>query len=164
MTATPARSGAPEVEPAAALLELAHEARRARARREVGGIDYARAVRRALREPHVSQVQLAQLLHVSQPAISELSRREVPEPLAGFSGATPYEIAQRYAAGDIDREQLVEELIRFPYLPMPQTDGYDSLLVIPAGTVQDIVRAAEDGLLDDALYEQLVESIPPPAE
>jgi hypothetical protein len=79
-------------------------------------------------------------------------------------GATPYEIAQCYAAGEISRDQLVAELIRFPYLPTPRTNGYDSLLVIPPGTVQDIVWAAEDGLLDDALYAELVKSIPPPAE
>jgi hypothetical protein len=157
VTASPARSDVLEVEPEAALLALIQEARRARARREVGSIDYARAVRRALRDTRVSQVRLAQLLHVSQPTLSEMSRRDVQEPLAGFCGATPYEIAQRYAAGDIDRDQMLEELIRYPYLPTPHSDGYDSLLVFEPGMFEDVAQAARDGLIDDETYDDILE-------
>lgn len=157
MTASPARSDVPDVEPEAALLALTQQAQRARARREVGSIDYARAVRRALRDKRVSQVRLAQLLHVSQPTLSEMLRRDVQEPLEGFSGATPYEIAQRYAAGDITRDQLLDELTRYPYLPTPHTDGYDSLLMYEPGMFNDVTRAARDGLIDYEIHDHLAE-------
>lgn len=52
----------------------------------------------------------------------------------GFSGATPYGLCQRYAAGVIDRAQLVDELIRFPYVKGGETDGCDSLIVDEPGT------------------------------
>lgn len=62
---------------------------------------------------------VARALGVSQPAISRLlSQAEVRgvKPLPeGFSGASPYEIAERYAAGDIDREAMIRELSAWPY-------------------------------------------------
>ena len=75
----------------------------------------------------MTQVELARGLGLSQPTISDALKTaaRVPEPRPGFSGADPYEIAQRYAAGDLTREELVEELSPWEYRPGQPTDGYD---------------------------------------
>ncbi|MGP6175132.1 hypothetical protein [Corynebacterium sp. A21] len=78
-----------------------------------------------------------------------------PAPVEGFSGATPYEICQRYAAGFMNREQFVDELTRFPYIKGDKTDGYDSLMVDPAGTWAEVSTAVRRGLIGDDLYENV---------
>lgn len=69
--------------------------RRLRHRREVDRLDYLRTVR-ALASS-MRQEDLAKHLGVTQPAISATLRkaREVPDLPPGFSGASPYEIAER---------------------------------------------------------------------
>ncbi|MDR1441790.1 MAG: hypothetical protein LBJ02_05285 [Bifidobacteriaceae bacterium] len=77
---------------------------------------------------------------------------EVPMPLEGFSGATPKEICERYAAGEIDREQLIDELVRYPYVPRGKSDGYDSLLIDPPGSFAEVQEAGFRGLISSELY------------
>jgi transcriptional regulator with XRE-family HTH domain len=127
-------------------------ARRLRYRREVDRLDYLRTVR-ALAS-NMRQEDLAKHLGVTQPAISATLRkaREIPDLTPGFSGASPYEIAERYAAGQIDREQLIDELGRFPYAPTPRTDGYDWLTDDVANTTGDVGDALDDGLIDEDTY------------
>jgi hypothetical protein len=134
-------------------------ARQLRSRRAVDRLDYLRAVR-AL-SATIRQEDLARGLGVTQPAISSTVKkaREVEEVLAGFSGASPYEIAERYSAGQIDRAQLVVELGRFPYAPTPRTDGADWLTAQTAKTVGEVLDALHDGLIDPPLYEQIQDSI-----
>jgi hypothetical protein len=55
-------------------------------------------------------------------------------PLPGFSGATPKEICARYAAGLISRDQLIDELGRFPYQEADTTDGDDWLTAVNPGS------------------------------
>jgi hypothetical protein len=80
-------------------------------------------------------------------------------PLEGFSGATPKEICERYAAGEISREQLVDELVRFPYAPRGETDGYDSLLVDPPGSFAEVEEAGFSGLIGLDEYEQVFKAM-----
>lgn len=68
---------------------------------------------------------------------------------------TPYEICKRYAAGLIDRKNLINELARFPYVKGGQTDGYDSLIVNPIGTWSEVEDAARHGLIEDDVYEEV---------
>ena len=132
-------------------------ARRLRSRRAVDGLDYLRELRRL--SVAMSQTDLAQSLGVTQPTISAAlkSAAKVPDPLEGFSGASAYEIAQRYAAGEIDRDQLVDELTRWEYVPTPHTDGpYDDLLIIPDGTFEEVAQARRDGLIDGETYDEIL--------
>lgn len=76
-------------------------------------------------------------------------------PLKGFSDVTPYEICKRYADGFIDRNNLINELARFPYVKGGQTDGHDSLIVNPAGTWSEVEDAARHGLIDNDVYEEV---------
>lgn len=141
------------------IAEVPAEARAAvlaRRRKEIDELDYRRELRR-LDQHGYSQREIAKWLGIAQPSVLSALRTaaKVPMPLDGFSGATPYEICQRYAAGFIDRTQLVDELTRFPYVKGGQTDGYDSLIVDPPGTWSEVDDAARHGLIEDDLYEEV---------
>lgn len=128
----------------------------ARRRKEMDELDYRRALRR-LDQHGYSQREIAKWLGIAQPSVLSALRTaaKVPMPLHGFSGAAPYEICQRYAAGFIDRVTLVDELTRFPYVKGGQTDGYDSLIVDPVGTWSEVSDARRHGLIEDDVYEEV---------
>lgn len=141
------------------IAEVPAEARAAvlaRRRKEIDELDYRRELRR-LDQHGYSQREIARWLGIAQPSVLSALRTagKVPMPLDGFSGATPYEICQRYAAGFIDRAQLVDELTRFPYVKGGQTDGYDSLIVDPPGAWSEVDDAARRGLIEDDVYEEV---------
>jgi hypothetical protein len=119
-------------------------------------LDYLREVRRLL-DSGYDEAKLVQDLAVFQPA--DLDRiaaaREVPVLVGGFSGATPYEICERYSVGMLDRERLVDELVRFPYVARDQVDGYDDLVVNPPGTWADVERASGNDLIDIDIYSEV---------
>ncbi|AJW80075.1 hypothetical protein [Clavibacter michiganensis] len=119
-------------------------------------LDYLREVRRLL-DAGRSEEQLARELRVFKPQDLALLRaaREVSMPLEGFSSALPMEICERYAAGLLDRDRLVDELARYPYVPLDKTDGWDDLVVNPPGTWAEFMLAIDIGLVEDALYEEV---------
>lgn len=132
-------------------------ARRLRQRLSLDRLDYDREVVRLTAV--MSQSELARQLRVAQPTISEtLAKATKLAPIKpGFAGATPYEIAQRFAIGEITREQLIDQLARWEYAPQSRTDGYDSLLVDPPGTFEEVVKAANDGLIDGVTYDAILD-------
>jgi hypothetical protein len=123
-------------------------------------LDFLREVRRLL-DTGYDEKKLTQDLAVFQPA--DLDRiaaaREVPVLVEGFSGATPYEICERYSVGMLDRDRLVDELVRFPYVPRDQVDGYDDLVVNPPGTFKDVSTANMNGLIDIDTYGDVVDRL-----
>jgi len=143
----------------------AQAAVRARQRKEIAELDYRRELRRLSELGH-TQTQIAKWLRISQPSVLSALRTagKVPMPEEGFSGATPYEICQRYAGGLIDRAQLVDELTRFPYAEGGHTDGYDSLIVDPPGTWSEVSDARRHGLIEDDVYEEVFNRRHNPAE
>lgn len=74
---------------------------------------------------------------------------------------TPYELAQAYAAGDLSRAEIIDQLARYPYDPAPTTDGYDSLTVDAPGThtFNEVHRALRQRLLDPTVYEEILSVI-----
>lgn len=142
------------------LVELPEEARavvRARQNKELAELDYRRELIQ-LASSGISQTQISQWLGIAQPSVSSALRtaENVKMPLEGFSGATPYEICQRYAAGYLEREQLIDELVRFPYAETGTTDGYDSLIVDPPGTWSEVSAAILAGLITEDVYEEVL--------
>jgi hypothetical protein len=128
------------------------EVRRLRLCQRLDRNDEVRLTRRLVAQS--SQRDVARALGVAQPTISvELKRfahlAEVPE---GFSGASPYEIAERFAAGQITREQLIDQLGRWQYRPLPPVAETDDLMMDTAGTWLEVEQANTDGLIDDAAY------------
>ncbi|WP_422759345.1 hypothetical protein [Paenarthrobacter sp. C1] len=140
-------------------------ARRARARRELGGLDYIRNVRAAVET--ADQRVVARALGVSQPAISRLLSqadargvKPVPE---GFSGASPYEIAERYAAGDIDRDAMIRELSAWPYLKnegaaAAAAEWESTPYLDTPGSFAEVGRAFDEGLIDGDAYDQILDA------
>lgn len=76
------------------------------------------------------------------------------QPLEGFSGATPLESCKRYAAGHLSREQLVDELVRFPYVAF-ERDPFDDFSADPPGAWSELGDAEERGLIDENIYEKV---------
>ena len=134
--------------------ELIEAGRRMRARRELAELDYRRMLRE-MAETGLSQREIAGAMGISQPSVNSALKtaEKVSRPVAGFSGATPWEICQRYAAGLLKREQLVEELVAFPYAPSGKVDEVDSLIVDPPGTWDEVVQAVDLGLVEEEVYE-----------
>lgn len=94
-----------------------------------------------------------------------LCRAGSPPARGRFSGAGPYEIAQHHAAGDITREQLLDELGHWKYEPDSNpTDGYDTLIISAPGSFEDVGRAYDDGLIDAQLYDEILEDASRPAD
>lgn len=129
---------------------------RLRHRQVVDRLDELRIVRRLANT--MTQTEIAQVLMISQPAVNKKLRAaarvaDVPD---GFSGASPYEIAERYVAGQIDRNRLIDELARWSYATTPKTDGFDWLVEDGAGTFEEVGRALDDGLLDDDTYDAVL--------
>lgn len=122
---------------------------------EVARIDYRRELRKLLDAGH-TQTEIARALRISQPAVSKAAKTldSTPEPAPGFSGAGPYEVCQRYGAGLIGREQLVDELSRWEYTPIPQGEWYEDVLVAPGpGSWLEVQHAHREGLIDGTIYE-----------
>lgn len=137
----------------------------ARSRVEIADLKYKRSLKqwRKRREGAPSQAEVARSLHISQPALSKAlsasdSAAEVPE---GFSGASPREICQLYAIGELDRAQLIDELSRWQYpAPISSDNAWDDLSVALPGSWDEVDRAAEDGLIDYDLLDEVLDALP----
>lgn len=130
--------------------------RQLRSRRDLIELDIRREVKQ-FRRDGLSERKIAALVEASQPTIHkmlEVADRD-PDPLEGFKGATPLEICQRYDAEEFGREELIDELVRFPYAKGGKTDGYDSLIVDPPGTWSEVSQAVDRGLIDEEVYEDV---------
>lgn len=138
--------------------ELLRGARRDRSECELRARDYQCKV--FLLTKRMSQAKVARKLGVSRPAVAKMIRGalEMPQRLEGFSGATPYEIAQRYAAGDIDRATAMAELVRWPYTPglSSCSESWANLEHTPEGTLGEVGRAYDDGLLDAGVHDEIL--------
>lgn len=130
--------------------------RRLRSRRDLLELDIRRELKQYRREG-LSEREIAAMVEVSQPTVHKMLEvaAKDPEPLEGFKGATPLEICQRYDAGEFGREELVDQLVRFPYANDAATDGYDWMAADPPGSWSEISVAIERGLIDESVYEDV---------
>jgi DNA-binding transcriptional regulator YdaS (Cro superfamily) len=136
-------------------------ARREQLRQGLAERDKLRAVRVA-KELGATQVLLARTLGVSQPAVAQMLGRQpvrAPAIREGFSSATPFEVAERYAAGLISREQMRSELGGWDYAPRELTAGqHDDVGVEDEASFDGVLRAARYGLIDDDDYEAILDA------
>jgi hypothetical protein len=74
---------------------------------------------------------------------------------------TPYGIARRYAAGEITREQMIDALSRWRYVPMERmTDPADDVGVLDDGTFRMTVgEAFLDGLITAEDYDAILAAV-----
>jgi len=68
-------------------------------------------------------------------------------------------VCQRYAVGEITRDQLVDELTRWEYVipPKVEYDYFDDLREEPPGSFNDVLLARNAGLIDDDIYGRLLD-------
>jgi hypothetical protein len=80
----------------------------------------------------------------------------------GFPAASPYELCQRYAAQQLTRDQLINHLTHWEYtIPEPQEhDYYDDLRFTKPGSFDDVGIAFDQGLIDDEIYDSILDSLP----
>lgn len=136
-----------------------------RLRIDLGNIDYARELHR-LTGLGASQHDLASALLISQSGLAAAltAAHQVLPTRPGFSGASPYELCQRFAAGRLSRAQLLDELTRWDYtVAAPHTvDTFDDPRVECQGTIDDIDQAFDDDLINDAIYNQVLDAVEGP--
>jgi hypothetical protein len=90
-----------------------------------------------------------------------IQAKALPKQLDGFCDVGPYEIAQRYGAGLISREQMLEELQRFPYEPIGHTDGVETYINLPRNSFEGVRRALSAGMLDGETYDFILHATGP---
>lgn len=137
--------------------ELLLELRRTEAAKSVFALDRSRLLKAASNKK-LRQALIASAMGITQPAVAKAIKvaKEVPDVLEGRDGATPYEVCQRYAAGMLDREVLIKELVEWPYKPTPWANEYGEYEESMEGTWQEVVDAADNGLIDDAIYDEVL--------
>lgn len=151
--------------PASRSAEAIGAARRARARRDLGDLDFLRALQAAA-VAGASEEEISRALGIPQPSLHGLLRtaEDRAAPIRpGFSGASPYEIAQRFAAGYIDRNRAVEELSRWTYAPdtartAAEAEPDPTPYPAPPGSFDDVEHAFFHGLIDRQTYGTVLEA------
>lgn len=143
--------------------QLYRELAQDKAREKVARINYLRHLRQ-LHESGLTQATLAEVENVSQPTISDLLKRahiEAPDIRPGTHGGTAYEIAARYAAGEIDRATVRRELIEWTYekpgAPNPFPYANDVAPFIEGGFNNQVGRALSDRFLTDEDYDAVLD-------
>lgn len=133
----------------------------ARQRMELAQLDYKRSLRLLAKDRTIPQREVAHSLAIKQPSVSVAYKQaaQVPPPRPDFCGASPFEICQRYAAGQISRDDLLDQLSRWEYAQGDVTDGYDSILVDPPGTFAEVGEALDRGLISDEDYDTVLERL-----
>ena len=137
-------------------VEILSQLRKHRLLMEVEALDYKRTLKAALAEK-IPQKVIANTLGVSQPAVTKAlkSAATVPDVLEDRDAATPYELCQRYAAGLISREDMINELVEWPYPPTPIADEFGGFQGAVSGTFDDVVLAENTGLINANDYAEI---------
>ena len=127
------------------------------ARSQVAELDYLRTLRKMAQTMTVDEI-AHRLPGVSRAElVKEIAQAHKLAPVPqGFSGASPFELCQRYAIGELTETQLIEQLSRWEYAKLPAT-GVPTIASVP-GSVQDLDRARRRRLISSRLYATLTTS------
>ncbi|TCN53496.1 hypothetical protein EV641_106140 [Rhodococcus sp. SMB37] len=145
--------------------QLVADLGREKARETAAHIAYLRHLRQ-LHERGFTQMRLAKIVGVSQPTISDMLRRariDAPDLRPGTHGGTAYEIAARYAAGEITSATMMRELTDWEYErpaevnPFEWADGGNP--AVEGSFTMQVGRALRDGFLIDEDYDALLEAL-----
>jgi hypothetical protein len=135
---------------------------KAAARKTLAEADFLTTV--AAMTERVSQTEMAAVLHTSQANVSRWAargREHAQRRRAGRLGADPYEIAQRYALGQIPRDEMIAALAAWPYgEDFVPSNYWDDIGVSPQDSFSRTVgRAFDDGLLSDEDYDAILDAM-----
>jgi len=141
-------------------VEVEH-AQALRHRLELGEIDYRRELARLVSSGmSVRELGLAMKLRESI-LVSQLEAAKKIDPVRpGFSGGSPREICLRYKAGQVSRDQVIDQLVHWDYVPRkPVEDPYSDLRFYTPGSIDDVVQAFRDGIIDDETYDTILTTV-----
>lgn len=136
-------------------LDWRSELARARTHRDHGGEEFLTAVARIAES--IPQTEIAVQLQASQPQVSRWAAkgRSLLELVDGGKlGRSPYHVAERYSRGEITRDQVIDALTHWEYVPAElKTEGlHDDLLNYVPSSFDDIEAASLDELIDGEIY------------
>lgn len=111
--------------------------------------------------PGASHRDIGREMGISHVAVGTLiaEARELPPIPEGRAGRSPLHVAMRYAAGEIDRDVLVEDLVTWPYVRAGAlTDGLhdDAAAQTVPGSFDEVHDALVQGFLDDDAYDEIL--------
>lgn len=132
---------------------------RARGMQHLADLDFKRSVLIA-KSQGKTQAEIARAARMSQSAVSQHLKqmRDIAFPPDGFAGASPLEICERYAAGQISSEDLKSQLVAWEFAPFPQpSDIFDDGPLPPPGTWAEVEEALSYGYLSEELYEAILD-------
>ncbi|QXC46724.1 MULTISPECIES: helix-turn-helix domain-containing protein [Rhodococcus erythropolis group] len=145
--------------------QLVADLGREKARETAAHIAYLRHLRQ-LHERGFTQMRLAKIVGVSQPTISDMLRRariDAPDLRPGTHGGTAYEIAARYAAGEITRAAMMRELTGWEYERPAEANPFewvdDGNPAVEGSFTMQAGRALHDGFLTDEDCDALLEAL-----
>ncbi|WP_435298950.1 hypothetical protein [Timonella sp. A28] len=140
-----------------AVEQQAH-ARLVNARRtlELAQLDYNRALKDSAKVLPTRQI--ANGARIPQTTVPQAldAVAKTPDLLEGFSAASPYELCERYASGLLSRDELLDQLTRWPYPPMPHPDEFGDYTESFNGTFSDVMNANHAGLISIEDYADIV--------
>lgn len=140
----------------------AKTARAFRARMAVSQLDYRRSLVSMTRDGFLQQ-DIAAAVGITQPTLSKAIKiaQAAPTVREGFSGASVLEICQRYTAGELSQERVIDELSRWEYAPQAsQSVGFfDDFVTTTPGSVEELTSALNDGFLDDETYDLILDRL-----
>ncbi|MGL4339999.1 MAG: hypothetical protein ACRCSP_06220 [Rhodoglobus sp.] len=130
-----------------------------RNRVEVAELDFSRELLRLV-GLGFSVRQLSRALRTDPLTVVKLVKaaQKVAPCREGFSGADSYELCMRFSVGRLTREELIEELTRWEFVPreVREHDYFDDLRFSTPGSFDDVGQAFDDDLIDDEVYDYLL--------
>ncbi|WP_296216378.1 hypothetical protein [uncultured Corynebacterium sp.] len=148
---------AAEVDPSVpdALAELT----RARVRMQVAELDYQRALVRAAQSHSQHEIELAARLSQASVSADLKTARRVAMPEPGQRWASPYEVCQRYAAGELTRDETIQILSTWEYADgSVSREPWDDMMILPEGSIHEVVCASGCNLIDNDMYAAIIEA------
>ncbi|MFF9483034.1 hypothetical protein [Streptomyces sp. NPDC014733] len=111
--------------------------------------------------PGVTHRDIGREMGLSHVAVGTLvtEARDLPALPEGRAGRSPLHVAMRYAADEIDRTTLVEELTTWPYASAGAfTDGLhdDAAATTTPGSFDEVHDALVQGFIDDDTYDEIL--------
>ena len=71
---------------------------------------------------------------------------------------------EQYVNGEIDREELIEALVAYPYAKVREVDEYDGTWEPGPNTFLEVGDANDAGFIDDSIYEEVLRRMYPDRE
>lgn len=136
---------------------------RARTHRDHVSEEFLAAIAR-ISDAGVPQTEIAVQLKTNQPQVSRWAakgRTLLAVVDGGKLGRSPYHVAERYSRGEITRDQVIDALTHWEYVPAEtKTQGlHDDLLNYVPGSFDDVEAASLDELIDEEIYTAALDAL-----